>query len=1055
MTSYLRNCANFQKIEWVGSVEMFLLALAFLARSEDLKFCFYKSNAGDCPSSGYTRIAVGSEDFKKFVDTVYEDVQSVELMLACNMEASEVLAFRHFNGENVKATVRAADQKGRVNAYLDFQDKKLASLGLSKISVRGLSGALNADELSLLETELPHVDEFVAAGLVIDPFSLRAMSRVSVKSMNVVVGASWSGDMEVNVTSPNADVELSGIEKNLTIEMRGSSLWLTLAGSSGVFKLNWPGTTSANPMKITHDKSGVDLVLKSVIYGMGVHKPCYFNVVATNGAIVSIPQAMWPNADFMTDIAATISCDGAHLQLGNAVTPISISLRNGNLNLATPNVTVTGTVTFGKGVNVVAETLNIVKFGNLVLDSDAESVRFDASEVIVQKALTVKAAKFEFQGRAMYQVNDWGLSIFDVTFPNLDVSRPFKATYSLEAASHVKVSESVKGSDVIVNMKWIGDKPTAEAIAEKQGQEWKLIELPTSVKYSVLFDAEEARGLAAGAHVFSQVENSSTTCTVKLDYTLDQVANKFCWDSSALGCTDGYFDLFANNYTLDQWTTFVRPDVRFLEFELVSGYKGQYQFDMEQFSQNKLTLSVIMREKCSSPSTPMVILRTTLLAGQVENFRAEGGTVVFDKSGVEVVATGNWELRNATMGRHNVEMVRCQNLTSVTTDEVGIKSGLFNGCHPATLTIETDSYSTVTFHKESLTFSGPEAVEVDIPVSAGPRPHVIFNLNRTDLEFVPGVNETGPFLPVVEFTNIHPSHTLTIGNFSRDFHGLFGYAINGTLIVNSSEGQVPIDIIGNKEVDVQSDGDVDIIYPWCVNTHLTPVSMAAGTELKFEEAYFGTSSNISIPDYVTFHVVNGYQNHYGRIKAPVHKMRLSKNMTMWPYSELPVDNFDFIGNEASFHIMYRLAEMPYMRLDRPADHVDYTPTVTLAYQDGNDDEINYITENSDSLAGYPIPIICGENLACCSWKLVMQSSNPTFSEGGPLELTCQQITSTERCVVLRVKPLVNDGNKGAIIAAIILGCVAAVLIGAFIVLCCRRRRQQAPGLRTEHLLKST
>ena len=1053
MTRYLRNCANFQKIEWVGSAKMFLLALAVLARSEDLKFCFYKGDAGSCPSSGYTRIAVGSEDFKKFVDTVYENVQSVELMLACNMEASEVLAFKHFNGDSVKATVRAADGKGRVNAYLDFQDKKFASLSLSNIAVRGLSGALNADELSLLATELPHSDEFAAAGLVIDPFTLRAMSRVSVKSMNVIVGASWSGDMEVNVTSPNADVELSGIEKDLTIEMRGSCLLLTLAGSSGVFKLNWPGTTSANPMKITHDKSGVNLVLKSVIYGMGVHKPCYFNVVATNGAIVSIPQAVWPNADFMTDIAATINCDGAHLQLGNAVTPISISLRNGNLNLSTPNVSVTGTVTFGKGVNVVAKTLNIVKFGNLVLDTDAESVTFDASEVIVQNVLTVKAAKFEFKGRAMYQVNDWGVSIFDVTFPNLDVSRPFKATYSLEAASHVKVSDSIKGSDVIVNMKWIGDKPTAEAIAEKQGQEWKLIELPTSVKYSVLFDADEARGLAAGAHVFSQVESSSTTCTVKLDHTLDQVANRFCWDAKGTGCKDGFFDLFANNNTLDQWPSFVRPDVRLLEFELVSGYPGSYTFDMEEYKDNKLTLSFF-----AHAGNPIGL--HTQVPSQIETLKVEGtdirtNQIMFDKSGVEIHATGTWHLRKTMVNNHYGEMLRCQNLSNAIVDEVALSSGMFNGCHPATLTVESDSYSTVTFHRDSLTFSGPETTDVTLPVSEGPRPRVVFNLNRTDLEFTPAVNETMPFFPVVEFTNFHPNHTLTIGDFPADFHGLFGYAINGTLIVEGSHGQVPIDIIGNKEVDVRSDKNVDIIYPWCVNTHLTPVSMAPGTELKFEEAYFGTSSNISIPDYVTFHVVNGYQNHYGRIKAPVNKMRLSKNMTMWPYSELPVDNFDFIGNEASIHIMYRLAEMPYMRLDRPSDHVDYTPNVTLVYQDGNDDEINYITENSDSLAGYPIPIICGENLACCSWNLIMQSSNPTFSQGGPLELTCQQITSTERCVVLRVKPLVNDGNKGAIIAAIILGCVAAVLIGAFIVLCCRRRSQQAPGLRTEHLLKST
>lgn len=1024
---------------------MIVLALVALVQV-DLKFCFYDSDPSRCGSE-YTSIKVGGEEFKRFSEQVYQDVDAVDMLVTCDFPSSDVLGFKHFVGSGQTVTISAVSGEEAKKAYLDLSGSSVTSLRLSGIHVARLDGSLDHLALDLSHSSLPAVSDVQLSKLTSDVVSMAWISRVKADVVDISVGDAWgSKDLTVNLTSPKADVTVRNIEKDLTVELIGSCLVFRLNGTSGCFKLNWPDTTNANPMKILHEKSGKTLTLKSFVYGMGVNKPCYFDVTAGAGTIVSIPRTMWPNAEFMTDIAGTIRCHGAQLELSNPVTPISVEISNGQLTLDTENVTITGTVSLGKSVSVVPNGCTTVKFGSLVLLEDADSVVFDVSDVVVLNTLTVNTKKFEFQGKAMYSIYGWSESVFDLTFSNLDVSNAFTAAYNLQGSSHISVQGVAKGNAVTINMKWSGQKPTPAEVVEKQGLVLPLMDLPSKVSFTVLFDAAEDRGFSAGSHVFSSVEGDNS-CSIKLDHTIDEFATRFCWDTTEgeHNCSAGSFDLNANNLTLDDWPSMVRPDVRLLEFELVSGPKNP--FNITQYK--NLTVKFV----AAGPRTPVVV--TKELLESVDKWIVHGGAIAIIKVGsAEIVPRGSWELKNTMIAGHSIETLRCHELESATTDAATLRTKLFEGCKPANLIIESDEFSTVEFHDESLTFYTEDGTPLDLPVEAGPRPHVVFNLNRPDLKFIPDENAT-KFLPVIEFTNVHPEHTLTIGDFPDSFHGLFGYAINGTLVVEGSHGQVPIDIIGNKNVNVRSDKNVDIIYPWCVNTHLEPVSMSAGTELKFEEAYFGTSSNITMPQDVTFHVVNGYQNHYGRIKAPVNRMRLSKNMTMWPYSELPVDDFDFIGKNASFHIMYRLAEMPYMRLDRPDDHVDYTPTVTLAYQDGNDDEIKFMSEHSDLLEGYEIPVICGKNLACCSWHLVMKSSDPTFTENGPMQLTCKQISDSERCVVLRVKPQVHDGNKGAIIAACILGCVAAILIISFVILCIRRRSRATPGLRTEALLKST
>jgi hypothetical protein len=238
--------------------------------------------------------------------------------------------------------------------------------------------------------------------------------------------------------------------------------------------------------------------------------------------------------------------------------------------------------------------------------------------------------------------------------------------------------------------------------------------------------------------------------------------------------------------------------------------------------------------------------------------------------------------------------------------------------------------------------------------------------------------------------------TVTVGTFPGDFNGLFGSGINGTLEVTGTT--VPIDVTSNIEVNFESDGDVDVLFPWCVNARIRTEGMANGSTLTFEEAYFGGSTDILMSDDVTLEVVNGYLNRHASVKTPITRLRLRGNLTVFAESQFLVDDFDFVGNDALLHIVYRFGNLPNVVLNRISTHEKFSPTVTFAHEDSDPDEAEYIGLHGSEFYGLYLPIICGDNLGCEEWKGNFSSSASVLNGStSVVDGICMSQSSTRQC----------------------------------------------------------
>lgn len=1017
---------------------MFSFVLATLAAAVDQKFCFYSNDAGVCPAE-YK--AYSLDQFDEFAKSTFPDVTSAEFLITCDMQ-EKTFSFGGFTADGFTPLFTGTSQFHVSISFADLHVKHLSLKGLNVTGLMGFSGEL--DTFTLENTVLPAIRRIVVGDFKSDAKSLNAFGAICPKNMSITMGSGLESDV-VSVMIESSDewsprVEVRGATKNATIQVNGSLFKVQHVDCTGYLMIN-----GAEALAVSHCQTGV-VIDVMCLYTNVIARPTNMNFEVSNGAILSFPESLWPNADYMKSLnlhaILTVLSVGGYIRIANRNTPMALTLDASTLELLAENVTIMGQVAIKGSVNIKAEKVKKLDIASLLLGEGAESFSLSDARVNIH-VLEAPETAFAFTGSAIYSIGTWPDAVYDLSFENLDVTGQITAQYNLTGQSLVNVKNRVEGSELNVLLRWSGNAPTEEELMEHKGMEVEVVKIPAGPKINVIFPSDAAHGFCSATHVFTDT-STETSAKVELDHDYTDFSSLFCWDPSGNMTCMGIS--LNTTESINSYVSYIRPDAEILQFEI--GESPIDGLDLSVLEKRPLTLSLT----CSAEVN--VRLSRGIFESAVDLVIKGGVIEIDDETQMETVkANGSWKLTETVFNSDSAERLDCRHVPQISADATSIKGEVFRTCKPARLEfVGADEYSQVVFQKDHVQFTGGNSEDTLVYVTEQSLPLVVFTVSRPDLTMVPAPGIT-VFWPVIEFMNVHSNHTLTLGDFPNDFHGIFGYAIDGTVIPEGSWGQVPMDIIGNRYVDFLKAGDVDVVYPFCTNTRLVADSMSVGSELKIEEAYFGKKTNITIKDGVTFNVINGYYNQHGPIIAPLNNMRLTKNLTVYSYGEFPVDNFDFLGTEGQLWFTYRLAEMPTARLDRPANHSEYAPIVTFAYDSRDDDEIVFLRAHKDELKGLEWPVVCGVNLACERWAFVFWGAGYAELDGPTnlLEAVCRDdVTDANRqCVVLQMKgdggggtDDGSDWDMGSIIAVTIIAAIGVGLAIVITVACVLRKRDR-------------
>jgi hypothetical protein len=149
--------------------------------------------------------------------------------------------------------------------------------------------------------------------------------------------------------------------------------------------------------------------------------------------------------------------------------------------------------------------------------------------------------------------------------------------------------------------------------------------------------------------------------------------------------------------------------------------------------------------------------------------------------------------------------------------------------------------------------------------------------------------------------------------------------------------------------------------------------MPKGSQLRFDEAYFGVDSRIEISEEVSFIVGNGYFNRHGEMKQSVNRMRLAGHLIMFSNTMMAIDDFDFLNDDTIITINWRFSELPFLRIDRKPDSPGRSCMIRVNYDVTGEDEVDGLVQHSDELKGIEIPLICGENIGCYNWSFSLSA----------------------------------------------------------------------------------
>jgi hypothetical protein len=136
-------------------------------------------------------------------------------------------------------------------------------------------------------------------------------------------------------------------------------------------------------------------------------------------------------------------------------------------------------------------------------------------------------------------------------------------------------------------------------------------------------------------------------------------------------------------------------------------------------------------------------------------------------------------------------------------------------------------------------------------------------------------------------------------------------------------------------------------------------------------------------------------------------MRLAGNLTVFAWSQFVADGFDFVGNAALLHVVYRFAALPRVVLNRPVAHSTFAPVVTFAHEDAGG-EAEFIAAHSWEFAGLDLPVICGENLDCGQWRANFSAASPALNgTTSVVDAACVEGSAGQQCFVIRFPPVAS------------------------------------------------
>jgi hypothetical protein len=874
-------------------------------------------------------------------------------------------SFGHFSRSRLSVTVAAAGHR----VFLDFASSSVVSLTLVDAVVPAWRNFPNLTVLNLLNSTVPAAPILTVRTLISDVYSLAPFNRLDFTTADFAIGLPQRAS--VTIANPAAQISISEITANTALKLIGPTLLI------GDFNLTWENATGS--IALAHDCPGVHLSLVSIAAGISLRQP-YLAISVSGNAGLTVAQGMWPEANYLAGSIGEIKAQNATVTLSNADSPIALDLTNSTLILGVPApivkapVRIAGTCAI-RGKSPANLTLQTVVLDNTSLSLLAET----AGRIAIGRLAANTSTHFTFGGSACYSVGEWPDSLYNLTFSSLVEGAPVLANYDLTGASQVTVTGRVPPR-VSVVANFTGPPPTDADIAVRMGASFTVFRAAAGTAFTVSFPRQQAHGFNSATFVFDAT-TAEGVLTLTLAHALRDFANRLCYNPARVGGCPLNYTVLGSPGELDRWSAYVRPSAQDLFFE-IRGKRGDV-LNLSALDGNEASVSVTAdapRLLFSPGSFRNVTLRNTR-------------GVVLDQP-FELI--GNWTLINSTFDDSTVKTLRCDRLRSLTGDPLSIQK--LGKCLPQAelRLLDADAFASVIFQKESIDFSGPTIAPLSIPVSE-PTPLLYLTTATREIAFraTPNAGRQTLFFHLTT-----PGHTITLGDFPPGFNGLFAREING--LFNATDGVIPIDSVANVDVDLTGVGDIRVPFPFCLNTRLHPDSAPVSGVVTFEEAYFGSKTEITIKPNVTFQIINGYLNQHVPIKAPIGSLLLSNNLTIFAWSQFAANNFGF-RDRALLHIVYRFGALPRVVLNRPAAHEHFATVVTFAHEGGGG-EAEFVAAHADELAGLTLPVICGENLDCGAWTANWSAQAPVFNgTTSILKAVCETPSSGQQCFSIRFR----------------------------------------------------
>lgn len=1017
-----------------------LFALSFSAK----KFCFYQTE-GKCPAEDksypvdkYSDYEAELSDNDQIIISFPEDfVKSDGQPAIFNFKTKASGISFQLIGSNTK--VQFNFEQAEVPTAVSFE--KIA------IEFPNKYDQITFNSVSVLSSKFPDTKFNLTAknGLEIDANSLGLITRIKSPKNKINLGTSFDGKYEIEV---DGETTFAKIHEEIINHMIGDQfLWKFAAGSENSLIVR--SQNKKEQYNIIHDFA-TTINLKCLYFGAG-YRMGPINIQLSNGGVINIPEAMWPISN--TQALVTVCGTGdvlSKVQIHNYVTPIELTGKNLEVTLLGSEadhrifgpVTITDDITF-----IIPEgrqlTIDSVEFKvGATINSPSGFLVISSLDVPYDKEIEINLL-----GES-YRIQQYPGTAYTLNVDKLNVEGinqiPLVFYFDSQKILHHNTIKINKRFDGVIPAKlhYIGDQTslTVDLLVEKMGTVIDFVTSKVTIASDVKFVKTEPRGVNPSTLVFSKQDIQGIS--YKLDGDVRNYNNHFCFSSNSSLCAPEEQFLDKN----DDWKKYVKQSAD--DFYFTYRDPIEYLIDFADFKENHPSGTFIS----TGSQSPAYLSYNTYSDASSLSFT---NMLLFNKELKDYTIMADLSMINSGF-THVLQMgVKCENerITANPKSFTDARNRIPLICQPKNYYLsQFDGYDTITFYGNDniILTNGKEAEQVKINVSdISGETRSILNLYtnipklRIDSDGSPNIKGE------LHFNNLYTDHELIVGNFSRDFKGLFASGINGVMTVE--HGVVPIDVTGNRHVIVNSTTDVEIIYPWCTSTRID-FDKVHGHTVTWDEAYFGPGSNIShVPEDATFRIVNGYENHAGPTLAPINKMTQAGRLHIWPNAVFEIQSLT-LEEEASLNIRYTLTSIPHVTINMAegSSSKDFK-NITFSYIPDTYDvyraEKHFIDNNHGKMNPYKIPILCGEKFGCDGLNVVFESEIDTFNgTTSKINWKCiEKYQNEQNCIVLTTDFGGDDTKdttipKAVVYVSLIMGGVSLAAVPILIIIVVLYRR---------------